>query len=511
MLANGSSAAEAHMKWPSNVTVIAGLLAAVTLVTYTPAFKAEFVDYDDTDYVTQNPHVLPGLTKAGIVWAFTELHGEHTYWHPITWLSHMLDCQLFGLNAGAHHAVNVAFHTVNVVLLFLLLFRLTGTVGRSAVVAALFALHPLQVDTVAWVAERKNLLSTLFFLLTLWAYAGYVRNQPKAGERVDAAGVMVRARNFRLINYFLALVLFALALMSKPSVVTLPCVLLLLDYWPLQRLQLSELSTQRSTMVRLLLEKVPFFMLAAAVSVTTVLSNRQIGSISSSVDLPFTLRLTNALVSYGRYLRKAFWPDDLAVLYPYPKSWPVEQVLFTAVLLLGISAWVVWNWKRQPYLLMGWCWFVGMLVPTIGLIQAGAQSMANWFVYIPLIGLFLLITWGVADWRSRHPNQSALLIAVSTALLAGCFVVTRTQLRYWQNHVALFERALAVTPPNFLALCGLGAALERAGRIEEATLRYRQALQFAPEHANANYNLGNSLSKEKRYAEAVHYYERAIQ
>jgi protein O-mannosyl-transferase len=333
--------------------VIALLLAAVTTAVYWPVLSHEFINYDDPVYVTENPRVQAGLTEAGLVWAFGRLHGDRTYWHPVTWLSHMVDCQLFGLDAGAHRLVNVLFHAANFVLLFAVLRQFTGATGRSAVVAALFALHPLQVDTVAWVAERKNVLSTIFLLLTIWAYGRFVefkRLKSKVPSQAPASCITHHAS----ACYLLALFFFVLGLMSKPVVVTLPCVLLLLDYWPLQR-------WQRWPVKRLWLEKVPFFVLAAAVSVVTILAHQRLGSVASLTQLPLTGRLANALVSYARYLQKVFWPQNLAVFYPYPAAWPRDVLVLAAVIMLGVSAVVVWRRCSQPYGLVGWCWFLGTL------------------------------------------------------------------------------------------------------------------------------------------------------
>ena len=504
-------------RWWTHPVVIALLLAAVTTAVYWPVLRHEFINYDDPAYVTDNLRVQAGLTQAGIVWAFTRLHGDRTYWHPVTWLSHMVDCQLFGLNAGAHHLINVLFHAINVVVLFGVLRRLTGATGRSAIVAALFALHPLQVDTVAWVAERKNLLSAFFLLLTVWAYAQYARVQnlksKVQSQESAAASPEHTTRNtqhaspFWLrtpIFYLLSLCFFALGLMSKPAVVTLPFVLLLLDYWPLQRFHCSALK-------RLLLEKVPFFILAAALSAITLLAHQRLGSLASLAQMPLTGRSANALVSYARYLQKVFWPQDLAVFYPYPAAWPMEVLAFAVLLMLGVSAVVVWRWRSQPYGVVGWCWFVGTLVPTIGLVSAGAQSMADRFVYVPLIGLGLMLVWGGASLlaQAAHPRvTSSVLTAV---MLGACLVATRQQLRHWQDSATLFTHALAVTEGNYVAHDCLGDVLYHQGRVGEAIAHFQTVLEIRPDYAETHVNLGAALRQQGQLGNAMAHFRKALE
>ena len=497
------------MKRPPIIAVMAGLLAVLTFVTFAPAFKADFVDYDDSDYVTANSHVQAGLSWDSVKWAFTASHASN--WHPLTWLSHMLDWQLYGANPWGHHLTSVILHSANATILFLVLVRLIGGRWRSLVVAALFALHPLRVESVAWISERKDVLSALFALLTLWAYALYVWKSEIGSQKPGTSLPDFNLRPLTSGFYWLALLFFTLGLMSKPMVVTLPFVLLLLDYWPLRRLTRLTLNARPAPMVRLVCEKLPFLALSAACSVITLQVQQLGGAFTTLTRLSLGARVENALVAYARYLHKTIWPVDLAILYPHPGHWPTVQVLGAAILVLGISAGVILSRHRWPAGFVGWFWFIGMLMPVIGLVQVGAQAMADRYTYLPLIGLFLLVTWSVPDWRSRYPWQTILVTTGVIIVLAACVIATRAQLRYWQNRVALFERALAVTPPNVVALYELGAALEKANRNEEAILRYRQALQLAPEHAVANYNLGNALSKERQYAEAVNHYERAIQ
>jgi len=400
-------------------------LVLVTFALYWPVRHHAFINYDDPLYVTHNPNVKAGLTWHGVVWAFraTEAHN----WHPLTWLSHMLDCQLFGPNPGAHHLVNVAFHALNAVLLYLVLGRMTGAWWRSAAVAALFALHPLQVGSVAWIAERKNLLSTSFWLLTLWAYARYAEATTRASKRNA---------------YSLALVCFALGLMCKPMLVTVPFVLLLLDGWPLRRLQLATLGSR-------LVEKLPFFALGAASSAATIwaaTSEAQERSFSSLHRLPLGLRIENALISYLRYLGKMIWPVGLSVFYPYPTAWPLWLALLSALALALITLSALRWAARCPPLLVGWLWFMGTLVPVIGLVQVGVQSMADRFMYVPMIGLLIAIVWGVSELSLRWNVPKPVVSVVAAMVLVACATLTRLEVRRWKDTETLLKTAFERTP-----------------------------------------------------------------
>ena len=548
------------------------LLVLAVLAIYAPVYYYDFLNYDDGDYVVLNSQVNGGISKAGLIWAWANLHGEHTYWHPLTWVSHMLDCQLFGLNPGPHHLVNVLFHAVNSILLFLVLKRMTGAFGRSALVAGLFALHPLQVDTVAWVTERKSLLSTLFWLLTMWAYVRYaegrrkkavVSNQlsvisnqsdgsrntqhatgkpPRSAVPSSTFGVQRSMFDVRLsppsLFYFLSLFSFALGLTAKPALVTLPFVLLLLDYWPLRRLQLPWLKVRCSrldvgcsqpvgdqsllasaaakplSVWRLLWEKLPFLALAAAASFVTVAAHQQLHSFNR-LALPLDWRIANAVVSYVRYLGKAFWPAHLAVFYPCPGVWAEEVVAGSGLVLLALSALVIWRARVAPYLVTGWLWFLGVLVPMIGIIQAGDQAMADRFAYVPLIGLFIMIVWAVGDWAGRWPQRSAGGISrygglTGLLVLGACALATSRQLPYWQNTVTLFEHALAVTSDNATARVVLGNGLQSQGRNERALSEYRAATALVPSTPKANYNLALLLQAKGEWQEAAEQYEIAI-
>jgi protein O-mannosyl-transferase len=531
---------------------VCALLALAALAIYAPVYYYDFLNYDDGDYVVENPQVTAGLTRKGLIWAFANLHGEHTYWHPLTWFSHMLDCQLFGLHPGPHHLVNVLFHSANSVLLFLVLKRMTGAFGRSAMVAALFALHPLQVDTVAWVAERKNLLSSLFWLLTMWAYLRYVERSrlkskvqslksqvprptsnvqsPKSEARGAKSEVhspmsnvaeglathhASRITHHASLFYLLSLFFFALGLMCKPALVTLPFVLLLLDYWPLRRLQLSTLNPrlfgnpQRVALRRLVLEKVPLLTLAAAVSFITVAAHRGLESLNR-LGLPLDWRIANAVVSYVRYLGKAFWPAHLAVLYPHPGAWPEEMVAGSGMVLLALTGLVIWRARVAPYLVTGWLWFLGVLVPMIGIIQAGDQAMADRFAYVPLIGLFIMVAWGAADLARRWAWGAAGLKWASALALGACVLLTSRQLTHWQNGVTLFEHALAVTPDNATAHLVLGAGLHTQGQYERALAEYRAAAALDPSGPKVHYNMGLVLQVQKKWQEAADQYEMEI-
>ncbi|MCU0782908.1 MAG: tetratricopeptide repeat protein [Verrucomicrobia bacterium] len=473
------------------------LLVLVTLGVYWPVTHHDFINYDDTVYLTENPHVISGLTWGGLKWAFTKLHGEATYWHPLTWLSHMLDCQLFGLNPGPHHLVNVLFHAANAMLLFLLLRNLTGAFWRCAAVAMLFAWHPLQVDTVAWAAERKNVLNTLFGFLALLFYTRYAKSKTEN-------------RKSKMGTYCLALALFGLGLMCKPALVTLPCLLLLLDFWPLNRIQCSTLNAQRSALPRLILEKIPFFILSAASSVITVMAHQRLGMLDPAYSLGLDLRMENALVSYARYVAKTFWPANLAVCYPHPGNWPFAHVAGSLLLLLLITGLAIWQIQRRPFLLVGWLWFLGVLVPTIGLVQAGTQSMADRFAYVPIVGVFIFVVWGLHECSRRTPLLKLIATLVITAALVGCLVRTSFQIRYWQDSVTLFTHALSVTRNNFVAHNNLGVAMSALGNTKAAITHFSEALRINPRDAELQTNIGVALADEGRTEEAFAHYSEAL-
>ncbi len=496
------------------------LLVLVTGTTYWPVTTHDFLTYDDPAYVTDNVQVQAGLTWHGLAWAFGRLHGEETYWHPLTWVSHMQDCQLFGLKPAGHHLVNLLFHTLNTVLVFLVFWRMTHAFWRCAVLAALFALHPLQVDTVAWVAERKNLLGAFFWLLTTWGYTAYVEargSNAEGGMQHAESGIPClasshahyapRGKAATLIFYLLSLSCFALGLMCKPVLVTLPFVLLLLDYWPLGRLTTHE--PPLKNLISLVWEKIPFFALATVSSLVTVLAHRSLGALETAFQLPLGLRIENAVVSYVRYLGKAIWPTNLAVFYPYPDGWPVPQIIFCGLLLVVVSGLVARVARTGRYLLLGWFWFLGVLIPFIGLIQAGAQAMADRFAYLPLIGLFILLIWGIHDMFTWRRHGTAVLSVAAVLAVSVCFALTRQQLAYWRDSESLFRHALNVTQNNYLSHNNLGSALGKKGQLDEAISQFGEAIRLKPAYASAHNNLGNALFLKGQPQEAIQQYREA--
>lgn len=482
------------------------ILAVVTTAVYWPVRQHEFVNYDDPDYVTDNAIIQRGLSKDGLAWAFGTLHGRATYWFPLTWITHMLDCQLFGLNAGAHHLSNLLWHLVNVLLLFVVLRRMTGQFWPSALVTALFALHPLQVETVAWITERKNLVSTFFFMLTFWAYVRY-------------------AESPTLARYGPVLVFFALGLMAKPILVTLPFVLLLLDGWPLKRLRVSQSSNDGQDLTapggpvprfpqraigRLILEKVPLLFLAFAAGLVTLLAHHGLGMMNFDYGVSAAPRLGNALVSYGRYAGNLFWPSDLCAIYPHPGRWPVTTVAGSALFVLLVSGWVIRDARRHPYLVVGWLWFLGLLLPTIGLLQVGSQAMADRFIYLPIVGLLIMVVWGFADLLANEYRRQAICAVLAVSALAGCAAITSLQLPHWKNSVALYERAIAVTENNFVAHSNLGFTLEKQGYVDRAVAHLAQALKIRPDFVEARYQMGLIVGRVQGPAEAVAHYREVI-
>ena len=463
-----------------------GLVAAV-VITYWPVHELGFVRFDDPTYVTENPHIVNGMSWSGIRWAFTSGYGAN--WHPITWLSHMLDVQLYGFDATAHHVTSVLVHAATTVLLFASLLRMTGALWRSALVAGLFGLHPIHVESVAWVAERKDVLSAFFWMLTLWAYAAYVR-QP------------------RMSRYAWVVASFAVGLMAKPMVVTLPFVLLLLDVWPLHRL---ELRADWWTSARALLcEKLPLFALSVSSSVITFVVQREGGTVASGVRLPLVERLGNALITYVSYIGKALWPLHLAAYYPYPRALSPAWVLTCALLLIAASVGVILAGRRHPYLLVGWLWYLGTLVPAIGIVQVGTQAMADRYTYIPLIGVFIAIVWGLGDLLSRWPQWRTATAVVATGILLACAVAARVQVHYWQSSMTLWKHALDVTTDNYAAHTYYGNALAARGDVSGAIAEYTEAIRIRPDYAEAHNNLGPALANQGKVDDAIQQFVEAI-
>ena len=467
-------------------------LAVLTFSVFSPAFRCGFINYDDQDYVYENAAVQHGVTASAVKWAFTTTHASN--WHPLTWLSHMLDCQLFSLNPGGHHFTNVLLHACNSILLFIILRMLTGAPWRSAIVASLFALHPLHVESVAWVSERKDVLSTLFGLLSTLFYVRHVRgSSPKSG-----------------LNYILSLSLFALALLSKPMLVTLPFLFLLLDFWPLQRLFAGGAPTPAKTapsLSRVLLDKVPFLFLSIASCVITVLVQRG-KTVMTLEQLPVVARLANVVVSYATYFEKTFWPSGLCLFYPLlgpPAAW---QTVASILLLLVITGIAIYFRKTRPVILFGWLWFLGMLVPVIGLVHVGEQSHADRYTYLPLIGIFTACVWTISEAAQRHTK---LLAVISVVALAVFSTLSWRQVGFWKNSESVMTRAIAVTTDNFLAHNNLGVALAAQQRFDEAEAHYREAIRIKPGYARAFSNLGAALTLQDKYEEAVGYYEKSLQ
>jgi len=479
------------------------LLIVVTAALYWPMLHHGFINFDDDEYITDNAHVTAGLTWPGVVWAFQS--GDSANWHPLTWISHMLDCQLYGVLPGGHHGTNLLLHIANSLLLLLWLTRLTGALWRSALVAALFAWHPLHVESVAWASERKDVLSAFFGLLTLLAYTRYA--QEVTGDKCQVTGtasILSRVTCHVSLFYFLALFCFACGLMSKPMVVTLPFVLLLLDYWPLHR-------CNRSTIPRLLLEKLPFFALAIAASVVTYLVQTAGRAIWASSGISFWSRVANVLWAYERYISKTFWPVDLAIVYPYPLHWPLGVVIGAGVFLVVWSGLFVWRLWRNPYLFVGWFWFLGMLVPVIGLVQVGSQSMADRYMYLPSIGLFILVAWSLNDLVHWRPDWRPMVMVTAAAALIGCLAITRVQLGYWQNSIKLFRHAIEVTTDNFVALTCLGETFEHLNLKTNALMLCTEAVRIQPNSPVAQYNLGMCLVQNGQPDEALEHLKAAAQ
>jgi tetratricopeptide (TPR) repeat protein len=508
------------------------ILAATTLVAYWPITHAQFINYDDNVYVTENPEVQAGLSWASVKWAFTTRHACN--WHPLTWLSHILDAQLFGKAAAGAHLENLVFHCGNAVLLFLLLCEATNRRWPSAVVAGLFALHPLHVESVAWVAERKDVLSTFFGFLTLWTYIKYLRNEAQTAGPVKNSG-------HPFVWYGLSVVLFALGLMSKPMLVTLPFVMLLLDVWPLGRVTGARKESTARRFLRLLGEKSPFFLLSLAGCLVTTWAQKD--AIQPLEHLAFPDRVANAFVAYARYVYKTVWPAELALPYLHPGHWPPEEV-WVLVLLVGVvSGFAALFARKFPFVFTGWFWFVGTLVPVIGLIQVGTQAMADRYTYLPVIGLFIAVTWAAANACMRWRFPTAIPACASILVLAACGAATWMQARYWHDSETLFRHSAAVTKDNFIAIENVGGVLFERGRLDEALELYRQAyainpryaeaansigavlatkgndeaiewfrkaLELQPTHADALVNLGNALAKNGEAAESLKYFQASL-
>ena len=488
--ANSTTGGAGKWRLPLALLLVAGLTVAV----YWPVLYNEFINYDDTDYVLKNMVVRQGLTLKGWVWSFTAFHAAN--WHPLTWLSHMLDVELFDLNPMGHHATSLLLHTVNSVLLCLLLYRLTGFIGRSMFVATLFAIHPLHVESVAWVAERKDVLSTLFWLLTMGAYAWY-------------------ARRPCLRRYLTVAIFFAMGLMAKQMLVTLPLILLLMDYWPLDRLSLGKEGGEAdtgTTIKVLLLEKIPLLTMSATASLITLWAQGAGGAIRHGKEnFSLLLYIGNAFLSYVTYIRNMLWPVDLALFYPFEAaSVTTSKVAGAVVLLATLTISVVMQRRKRPYLAFGWFWFLITLLPVIGFIKVGAQAIADRYTYIPLIGLFLLVTWGMAEIAGKWRN-GLLAARVGAVIVTGVLsVLTVTQVRYWQNSYLLFDHALAVVERNWLAHNNMGILLSQHRRNDEAILHFRESVRINPNGSVGFKNLGNAYQMAGNSSEAIKAYREMV-
>ncbi len=477
------------------------VLALATFIAYEQVRNHDFISYDDDKYVCENRHVMDGLTSDSIRWAFTTDHAG--YWHPLTWLSHMLDCQLFGTNPGWHHVTNVLFHIANTLLLFAVLKRMTGAFWCSVFVASAFALHPLHVESVAWIAERKDVLSGFFWMLTIWAYVRYA----------ERPGIN---------RYVLVLLSFALGLMAKPMLVTLPFVLLLLDYWPLGRVQWASEGTEKNLIatksaglnrnvlsaIRLTVEKIPLFVLSAASSIVTCIGARSSGAMTALEWFPLKFRIANASLSYRDYIVKMFYPSRLAVLYPYQEVFHIGGAV---LLLVGISVLVIRQAQRRPWLTVGWLWYLGTLVPVIGLVRVGSQAMADRYTYLPSIGIFIMVSWGATELLAKWRYQKIGLGILAGLLLTALLICTYVQVRYWRNDFTLYEHTLSVTRKNYVIHFNYGVALLEKGRLDEAVIQFRRALQIKPNNPKVHYSIGYTLALQGKLKEAVSEYRKFLQ
>jgi tetratricopeptide (TPR) repeat protein len=479
--------------------IICLLLVVATFAVYWQVLDNDFVNYDDDYYVTDNIRVHKGVTFDSLTWAFTSSHAAN--WHPLTWISHMIDCQLYGLNPRGHHLTSLLFHVANTLLLLLILVRMTGTLWQSSFVAALFALHPLHVESVAWVAERKDVLSTFFMMLTIWTYILYV----KKGE---------------VKRYLLVVLFFVLGLMSKPMLVTLPFILLMLDFWPLGRLCLlhdtrnvvtGQQTNERTDIFRLVLEKVPFFALAVVSSVVTFIVQERGGAMGLLKSYSLQTRIINAFVAYIEYIMSMIWPAKLAVLYPHPgNSLPLWKGVVAGLALVLITILVIRKARKIPYIAVGWLWYVVTLIPVIGIVQVGPQAMANRYTYITLIGLFVIIAWGANDLLSRWLYRKIWLGTLAAIILPVLIILTWKQVQYWENSITLYKHTLKHTSNNYVIHNNQGIALREQGSTEEAIKHYLQALRSNPDYAQAHYNLGNAYAGSGKHKKAIEAYKKAI-
>jgi tetratricopeptide (TPR) repeat protein len=552
------------MSTKKQIPLIYLFLTAAALIAFWQVNQCDFVDLDDPLYVAKNIHIRDGITTQAIRWAFTT--GYAGNWHPVTWMSHMLDVQLFGLKPRWHHLTNLLFHIANTLLLFFVFHRMTKAPWKSAFVAGLFALHPLHVESVAWISERKDVLSTFFWMLTMGAYIYYVEHRTEDGRQRTGDGekwTSILRFPSSVFRYSAVLVFFALGLMAKPMLVTLPFVLLLLDYWPLERLDQKKSARQTRTeasrrgagsgereplsakkrkgksdkmrsgqgmvkeeepsdhkyqwaLVRpLLREKIPLFALAALSCIVTYVVQQKGGAVASIGAFSPGVRIANAFVSYIVYIGKTIWPVNLAVYYPHPGLRPIWQALGAVLLLIAVTISVIRTAKRLPYLTMGWLWFTGTLVPVIGIVQVGGQAMAERYTYIPLIGLFVMATWGITDllkkWQPTHPPRKETLFASSSLVLLSLLIVTRAQVGYWRNDIALYDHSLKVAGPSDVIHCSRGIAYGKLGNYAQAISDFDRAIEINPKYADAYNGRGVAYGERGNYRQAISDFDRTIE
>lgn len=482
-----------------NILLICAGLAIAAFIAYSPLRHNGFVDYDDGPYVYENQHVKSGISVESVSWAFTTLHGGTSYWHPLTWLSHMADCELFALNTTGHHFTSLLLHIANTLLLFWIFKKTTGAIWASGFVAALFALHPLNVESVAWIAERKNVLSTFFWMLTIASYIRYAQRPA--------------VRRYLVVSF-----VFCLALMSKPMVVTLPFVLILLDYWPLRRFgwpdkiassksKSTKTDFKNASLLRLVAEKIPLFVLVLALCVITFIAQQKIGT--QAEHLPLASRAANALVSYSNYIVKMVFPARLTVFYLL-KRLPLWQPIVSFIILTGISAYIIYNGRRRRWLLVGWLWYLGTLVPVIGLVQVGSQAMADRYTYLPLIGIFIIIACGAAEITVKWRYQKAGLGIIAGLILIILSACTGKQVSHWQNDLTLFSHAIEVTQGNFVMYNNYANSLRSRGRLDEAVMYFTEAIQINPQYPLALNNLATVYVEQGKLELAIQTYEKAL-
>ncbi len=496
------------------------LLVMATTAVYWQVHEHDFINFDDPEYVYTNPSIYNGLTSQSLVWAFTTPHGGTSYWHPLTWMSHMLDCQLYGLNPRGHHLTNLFFHIINALLLFWVFKKMTGGLWQSAFVAAAFALHPLHVESVAWISQRKDVLSTFCWILTMAAYLRYVK-------RSNAVAEQTKHSFSYLANpwYLLTLLVFAIGLMTKPMLITLPFVLLILDYWPLERFELGRgfktdvpqngespnTFSQWRVLGRLFVEKIPFFILSVIISIITFIAQKNVGALTPGEAFSLRARILNAFISYVKYIEKTIWPNRLAVFYPHLcDAVSISSAVIAVLLLLAISVLILRLATRHKYLPAGWLWYLGTLVPVIGLVQAGGQAMADRYTYMSLTGLFVITAWGLTDISVKWRYRKTILTVSAAAALLALSICTHLQLQYWRNTKTLFDHALDITDENYMAHICLAEYFVEQDQLDQAVNHNLEILRIKPDHTKAHNNLGVILALQSKFDQAIEHFNEVV-